>query len=403
MSHRLKPTRLNLQHLESREVPSGNRIFTISEDVGGGRVAVYEATGSKTLGNGLSYGPNDEIINGNASFDGSGKLLVSFEPFPGFKGGVRVATGDVTGDGIDDLVVAAGKGGGPHVKVYDGADLLQGQTRVCSEFFAFDARFTGGVYVTIGQFDPQTPGLEIAVGAGEGGGPHVKIFALQQVIFTIIEGATPPSPYFFANMQNGFFAFDASFRGGVRVAAGDITGDGKTELITAAGPGGGPHVKVFDVNPPNPLAIYPYAFKAIDEFYAFDIRFRGGVYVAAGELNGNASTAEIVVGAGEGGGPHVKVYGVDGANQLTVQAQGFVSSADDRGGVRVGVGNLSQHTDRQSIYVGLGKQNIVTLAVPWVDHRLGSYKLGPNYLINESLYLPVAFEDYALRGIFVGV
>ena len=38
-----------------------------------------------------------------------------------------------------------------------------------------------------------------------------------------------------------FFPYDSVFSGGVRVASGDLTGDGIADVITAAGPGEGPH------------------------------------------------------------------------------------------------------------------------------------------------------------------
>lgn len=38
-------------------------------------------------------------------------------------------------------------------------------------------------------------------------------------------------------------AYGASFTGGARVAAADVDGDDRADVITAAGPGGGPHVK----------------------------------------------------------------------------------------------------------------------------------------------------------------
>src|SRR5262245_32411420 len=157
---------LQLQRLETREVPSGNRLFATGED-NSSHVAVYEATGQLTLPTTFPTEPTTPPSPPTGpTFDGSGKLLVDFDVFPGFAGGTRVALGDVSGDGVEDLVVGAGPGGGAHVKVYDGADLLNKKITVIADFFAFDASFRGGVYVAVGQVDTGPGGQEIIVGAG---------------------------------------------------------------------------------------------------------------------------------------------------------------------------------------------------------------------------------------------
>jgi hypothetical protein len=69
----------------------------------------------------------------------------------------------------------------------------------------------------------------------------------------------------------GFFAYDPAFTGGVSVAAGDVTGDGIAELITGAGPGGGPRVRVWSVTSSGVVEIAG--------FFAYDPAFLGGVHV----------------------------------------------------------------------------------------------------------------------------
>src|SRR5207244_4487626 len=67
----------------------------------------------------------------------------------------------------------------------------------------------------------------ITVGAGAGGGPHVKVHNAD------------------GSLRSSFFAYDAVFTVGVSVAAGDVNGDGFADVVTGAGAGGGPHVEVF--------------------------------------------------------------------------------------------------------------------------------------------------------------
>ena len=74
---------------------------------------------------------------------------------------------------------------------------------------------------------------EIVTGAGPAGGPHVRVLKSQRAA-SLTDLAS-------------FYAYDPAFPGGVSVACGDVTGDGLAEVITGAGPGGGPHVRVFSL------------------------------------------------------------------------------------------------------------------------------------------------------------
>jgi hypothetical protein len=206
--------------------------------------------------------------------------FVAYNPF--FAGGVHVATADVNGDGFEDIITGAGPGGGPHVKVFDGQTARELQS-----FFAYDPKFAGGVTVAAGDVNGDGR-ADIITGAGPGGGPHVKVF----------DGATG------AELAS-FFAYVPNFAGGVTVAAGDVNGDRRADIITGAGPGGGPHVKVFDGR----------TFAEVSSFYAYAANFTGGVFVVAGDVTGNGR-ANVITGAGPGGGPQVKVFDGQTAAEL---------------------------------------------------------------------------------------
>jgi hypothetical protein len=207
---------------------------------------------------------------------------------------------DVNGDGLAEIVTGAGLGGGPHVRVLSlpsGAEL--------ASFFAYDPRLGGGVFVACGDVDGNGR-ADIITGAGPGGSPVVRV----------IEPAT--------GVDRSILPYFASFTGGVRVALGDVNDDGVLDIVTAPGPGGGPHVQVFDGVTLTPIA----------SFYAYAPSFSGGVFVAAGDVNGDGK-ADIITGAGAGGGPHVIVF--SGAD-LSVLASFYAYAPYFSGGVSVAAG-----------------------------------------------------------------
>ena len=80
-----------------------------------------------------------------------------------------------------------------------------------------------------------------------------------------------------------FFAFDKTNRGGVNVAVGDVDGDGQEEIVASEVSRGSGLVKVFTLDG---------VLKS--QFYALGNRYRGGVKLATGDLDADAR-AEIIL------------------------------------------------------------------------------------------------------------
>lgn len=313
-------------------------------------------------GAGPSGGPQIRSFFLNAKPD----WKTNFLAYPSdFRGGVRTASGDVDGDGEDEIVTGAGPGGGPQVRVFDVTDKLSDSggkvkkyTRSLLDFWPFGENFRGGVDVACGDVDQD--GIdEIAMSQFSQGQCWIKVYKFNKQ----------------RTILGNFRVFPASFEGGCTVAMGDVDGDGKDEIVVGSGPGTRSHVEVWK----------PWGKKMAIDFWPFHSGYRNGVDVASSDVRGNGDDeiivsqrskaqawvkvydyrssrdivsefkaygdytcganvaasdldgdgkTEIITGPGVGGGPHVRAFNIDGKPRLGLFAydEGF------RGGTDVAVG-----------------------------------------------------------------
>jgi hypothetical protein len=300
--------------------------------------------------------------------DGSGTPVTTLPYDPNFAGGIRTASADFNQDGVADFVIGTGPGVQAFFQVIDGATgntLFQG---------APFADFTGGVFVAAGDMTGDGK-AELVVTPDEGGGPRVVVY----------RGGD------FAPLVSYFAIDDPNFRGGVRPAVGDINKDGFADLAVAAGFGGGPRVSLWDGKQLSSLNF----IKLSPDFYAFEETLRNGTFVAIGDVDGDGF-GDLITGAGPGGGPRVKIYSGSsilsvGAGNVTPFADFFAGNDANRGGVKVAAKNLDADKFIDVVTGGGAGDRAVATA----------YK-GSALAANRTSTLYETDIDGTLNGVFVG-
>ena len=170
-------------------------------------------------------------------------------------GGATITTADLGTDGTLELIVGHGLGNDPRVLFLrqDGSEILS--------FLAYADNFGRGVTVAACDLDGDGP-AEVVTGTQHGGGPQVRVF----------------DNYGNVKFNNGFFAYAENFRGGVNVACGDVDNDGVAEIVTAPGPTGGPHVRIWEW--------FNNSWQLDQQFFAYNVSDSNGVDVLIKNENG---------------------------------------------------------------------------------------------------------------------
>ena len=319
-----------------------------------------------------------------------GWLVGTFAPYANYANAVSVTLGDVTGDGIADLITGA-LVGNPHVRIFNGAafangtfDLTNPTASLVAEWFPYELQFNVGANVAAG--DVNNDGFGDVITGASVGNPDVIVFDGKDIAMGTFDPAG-------GSQLAHFFAYGLNFNIGANVAAGDVDNDGFADLIT--GPtAGNPDIHVYrglDIA----LGVFnPTGASLIAQWFAYGINFNVGAFLSAADMNGDGFQ-DVVTGASTGN-PQVNVYsGITIANG-TFDPNGSLLAAFFAFDVGQGIGVSVGASDPS----GTGFGEILTGST-----RTSQYRLVAG--LSAGVKPPVlrgidGFANDVVGGIFVG-
>ncbi|MBI5467277.1 MAG: VCBS repeat-containing protein [Candidatus Kerfeldbacteria bacterium] len=237
---------------------------------------------------------NDAVVK---VFTPAGKQLFSFNPYPtDRRTGVDVATGDVDGDGTDEIITVPAKAAA-QVKVFR-FDSAKKAFTLLAQAFAYDRNSRQGFTVAAGDMDVDGK-VEIAVTARA----NARSVTLLRVKGTQLQTIRRINP------------FPILFRTGLTIAIGDTYGTGRGQLIVTGGPTYYSDVKIFDINGRYQTHFLPTT-KA----------WRGGVDVATLDVDQDGRD-EVLTTSYLNGEPGVRVFRYDPIRRAYTLKQSYYAFA----------------------------------------------------------------------------
>lgn len=260
-----------------------NGVSTAAGDVNGDQLA------DVVVGTGIGSDPLVKV------FGTDGKLQTSFNPYATeHRTGVEVATGDVDGDGSDEIITVPGKSAA-QVRIWH-YDAKSKKFYSKTQLFAYDRTQRQGFSLAAGDLDGDNR-AEIVVAPRANG---------QSVVVLRLDASNT------LQLVKRFSAFPLQFKTGLTLAAGDVYGNGRMNIIVTSGPGYYSEVRIFDVNGVLKSTFLPMA-KTV----------RTGISLTTLDVNRDGRE-EIVAGSYQNGVPELLVFRYDGIKKKFSRIQNYL-------------------------------------------------------------------------------
>lgn len=295
----------------------------------------------------LTAGPNSSADPKFRRFTKNGSLIGSTLAYSrSLQSGINLASGDVDGDGKSEIITVPANSGSPQVKVFSTSGRLK------YSFKAFDSSYKTGL--SVAACDTNQDGVdEIVVGAGAGLSPKVRVLSYRGVVKkqfyvfpkkeliganlacadvnndgtpeVVATAASVAAPKIRIYKTSGvfisqFFAFPAAQQMRLSIALGDVNNNGLAEIVTAPKSGAAPKIRIFKSTG-----------SLVRQFSAYSSSFTGGVQLAIADTNLDGKV-DIITGPGAGISPKLKIF--SGQGSLRTQFNAFNNRF--LGGISVG-------------------------------------------------------------------
>ncbi len=256
----------------------------------------------------VAQGPDPKNGATFRAFKRDGSLLAEYAAFD-TKYGLTLASGDLDGDWVDELIVGAG----PDPKNPGILKVLKYTSAGFTQIIAHtvNSQSSYGLNITAGDIDGDNiPEIITAPGPGPNNDASVTIWKYESSDLTPL---------------TTFTAFEGTY--GVNITSGDMDGDGKSEIIAGAGS---------DPKNSSAIRIYKADGTLVREFAAYESSLKYGVNVSSADLDGDG-VDEVIAGAGPcpQNDPTVKIFKADGT-----EIRNLIAYPDSlKYGVKVSGGN----------------------------------------------------------------